>query len=60
MKKEEMTIKQRLAKAGVTVERLYNNGQFAGVRLMKNGHQCHTSHQCNSGYGISLCEFFGV
>lgn len=60
MRLRELSIKQRLALAGIVVERIIIDGQFAGVKLMKNGVQCHTAPRASIEYGISLCGFLGV
>lgn len=58
---EHLSLKERLALAGVKVERVYNDkGVYLGVRLVKNGHQLHTEPRANYEYGLKIAGFFGV
>lgn len=55
-----LSLKARLKLAGIEVIRVYRDDYFIGVRLERNGHQCHTTHTASYEYGLSLCGFFDV
>ena len=57
---EELSLKDRLAIAGISVERAYKDGHFVGVKLVKNGHYLKCGRLCCYDYGLSICGFFCV
>lgn len=52
----ERTLKQALTQHGFTFERVYSEGVFKGMRILKDGAQVHETKLASADYGWELVK----